>query len=764
MKYKPFINYARQSLQMLKPVKIPLYILFMVIATFLGCYNKQKDESATKLTSRRQSTKGIVVPKTANNLATQQKEHLPRQIYSDSYDLASAFNPATSNIEDNTKASEIFQVKAANEVKTITAISAKQSQGGGDLAEKTKPHSPLHDRPDSEPVVNMPLLEQPGMADELISVNFEQADIRTVLKTVGDVTGINFVVDENVHGTVTVMFTTKIRVGQLYEILESILEVQGYAAVPAGNIVKVVPKAEATKRNLQVRIGSDPSGIPKNDTVVTQIMPFKYADVSEVSQIIQPLLAEGSQMVVYPKTNSLVVIDTSSNIQHIAKIVQQLDVPSLKEQPTVFNLRYASAQVLSEQIIEIVQKSQVISVQTARTRSPSPTGTGFRILPDVRTNSLIVFANTRDTETIERLIKQLDVPRPSGANNVHVIYLKNAQSKEVAESLTAVLASLRITGALEAAQPIQVTADEGTNALVIAASPQDYEVVAEITQKLDIVREQVLVEMLIVEVSEDALRELGVDWATIDEAVSDNFRGFAQTNFGPRVDFITGDFEGLSVGAFRATASGVGIGAILNALERKRGVDILSTPHVVTSNHQKASIIVGENIPFVTQSRITETADLITPTVIKTFEYKDVGITLEITPHISQGGLVRLEIDSEFTKLLETVSSASTDTPTTAKRKAETVVSMNSGSTVVIGGLIRDDKVTVETKVPLMGDIPLFGALFKHQTDSLQKTNLLIFITPHVLSNQQDLKQMTEVKKREMETTSQKPVTSKEDG
>jgi general secretion pathway protein D len=607
------------------------------------------------------------------------------------------------------------------------------------------------------------LLEQPGMADELISVNFEQADIRTVLKTIGDITGINFVVDENVHGTVTVMFTTKIRVGQLYEILESILEVQGYAAVPAGNLVKIVPKADATKRNLPVRIGSDPSGIPKNDTVVTQIMPLKYADVGEVSQIIQPLLAEDSQMAVYPKTNSLVVIDTSSNIQHIAKIVQQLDVPSLKEQPTVFNLQYASAQVLSEQIIEIIQKSQVISAQTARSRSPSPMGMGFKILPDVRTNSLIVFANARDTETIERLIKQLDVPRPSGANNIHVIYLKNAQSKEVAESLTAVLASLRMTGALEAAQPIQATADEGTNALVIAASPQDYEVVAEITQKLDIVREQVLVEMLIVEVSEETLRELGVDWATIDEAVSDRYRGFAQTNFGPRVDFITGDFEGLSVGAFRATASGVGIAAILNALERERDVDILSTPHIVTSNHQKASIIVGENIPFVTQSRITETTDLVTPTVIKTFEYKDVGITLEITPHISQGGLVRLEINSEFTKLLETVTSTSTDTPTTAKRKAETVVSMNSGSTIVIGGLIRDDKVTVETKVPLVGDVPLLGALFKHQTDNLQKTNLLIFITPYVLGNQQDLEQITEVKKREMQSKSNKPMAEEDD-
>jgi general secretion pathway protein D len=184
-------------------------------------------------------------------------------------------------------------------------------------------------------------------------------------------------------------------------------------------------------------------------------------------------------------------------------------------------------------------------------------------------------------------------------------------------------------------------------------------------------------------------------------------------------------------------------------LAKESGVNILSTPHIMTSNHNKAKIIVGENRAFVTQSRITETTDLITPTVIKTFEYKDVGIDLEITPHISQSGLVRLEISSEFSKLLEGVSSPSADTPTTAQRQAETVVSMQSGSTVVIGGLIRDDKTTVESKIPLIGDLPLVGGLFRTKKDRLEKTNLLIFITPHVLSSQEDLDQITQTKKQE---------------
>ena len=331
-----------------------------------------------------------------------------------------------------------------------------------------------------------------------------------------------------------------------------------------------------------------------------------------------------------------------------------------------------------------------------------------------------------------------------------MVYLENAQAKEAAASLTAALTNLRITGALEATQQVQVTADEGTNALIIAASAQDYKVIAGITEKLDIVREQVLVEMLIMEVGEDSLTEIGIDWATLDEAVEDSVRFFGATNFGPRVDFASGDLEGLAVGAWRADGSDVTIGGILHALEKQSGVNILSTPCITTSNHSKAKIIVGENRPFVMESRITE-SDPLTPTVIKRYEYKKVGISLEITPHISQGGMVRLEIDSEFSKLIEDVTTSSTDTPTTAQRQAQTVISMKSGSTIVIGGLIRDDKTTIEKKIPLLGDLPLVGGLFKFQRERLQKTNLLIFITPHVLGNQEDMEQITEKKRKEME-------------
>ncbi len=588
--------------------------------------------------------------------------------------------------------------------------------------------------------------------ESMISLNFNQVDIRVMLKTIGDITGTNFVIDDSVQGTVTLVSPKKIKLNEIYDVLESVLEVKGYAAIRSSkDVVKVVPRSKAAHHSLDVRIGSDPALIPNTDTVVTQIIPLKYADAEEVSLIIRPLLSTGANMATYLRTNSILITDTSANIHHAAKIIQKLDVKGSKEQVTVIRLEYASANILSEQISIILEK-EMQSGGSARARGRNEIRPHIRILPDERTNSLIIVANESDTNKIDQLIQELDVERPHKSNNVHVIYLKNAQAPETAKSLNDALTNMKIAGTLTNGQNIQVTADEGTNSLIVTASAQDFEVISEIAEKLDIVREQVLVELFIVEVSEDNLREIGVDWATLDEAVSDSVRAFASTNFGTRTDFLSGELEGLSVGAWEGPSSDVSIGAILHALEKESGLNILSTPSIVTSNHNKAKIIVGENRPFVVESRITET-DPSTPTVIKTFEYKDVGISLEITPHISQNQMVRVEIQSEFSKLVEDVTT-SADTPTTAQREAQTVVSMRSGATVVIGGLIRDDRSIVEKKIPLIGDLPIVGGLFKFQQEQLEKTNLLIFLTPYVINTQDDYDELTENKRTEMKKAS----------
>ncbi len=598
------------------------------------------------------------------------------------------------------------------------------------------------------PQMVMPALENEAMADEPVTVNFDEVDIRDVLKTIGEVTGINFIPHASVTGKVTVMSPTPIRLGELYTFLQSILDVYGYATVESENAVKIVPKAEATRHSTPVRIGADPAYIPRNDAIVTQIMPVRYANVAEVTEIIRPALSTGAQMAVYPRTNSLMVTDTSANIYHVAQIIQQLDVEGSRERVVTLPLQFASAQVLSEQITRILERADATG---ARGRTAPSLGQNVRVLPDERTNSVVAVASEQDMGTIQQLVRQLDIPRPTGADNVQVVYLKNADANEVEASLERALASMRITGAVETTQPIHITAHASTNSLIVVASPQDYEMIAKIVEKLDIVREQVMVEALIMEVTEEALKQIGVDWATLDDIVEDSVRGFALTNLGPRVDLLNGDLEGLAVGAWKGTDSDIRIGAILQALEKRSGVNILSTPRIMTTNHRKATIIVGENRPFVTDSRITETTDPATPTVIRSFEYKDVGITLEVTPHVSQGGLVRLVVDSEFTKLIEDVAATSLDTPVTAKRSAQTVVSMNSGTTVVIGGLMRDDKTRVTQQVPILGDLPLIGPAFRSRRDRLQKTNLLIFITPTVMTSEQELVDTTNQMQQQMQ-------------
>jgi len=376
----------------------------------------------------------------------------------------------------------------------------------------------------------------------------------------------------------------------------------------------------------------------------------------------------------------------------------------------------------------------------------------MKILPDERTNSVIIVAGPGEAETAKRIVARLDIERPLEAGNIHVIYLEHAQAKEMEKAVSAAVGKITVPAAgPEFSELLQITSDDSTNSLIVICSPQDYQLIAEMVKKLDIVREQVLVEFQILEASDNALKQLGFDWATLDQAVADSVRGFGATNLGPRVEAASGDLQGIGIGAWKDVNGTVQIGAILQALEKNSAVNILSTPHVLTSNHQEATITVADNVPFVSQSRVTE-FDPATPTAIQTFDFKDVGIILKVRPHVSGADMVRMEIEATFSKLIEGATGLGAETPTTAKREAKTTISIASGSTVVIGGLMRDDKEKVEKKVPLLGDLPLVGVLFRSTEQRLEKTNLLFFITPHVLKDRDSLDQMTERKRQEQST------------
>ena len=607
----------------------------------------------------------------------------------------------------------------------------------------------------TEPMVYMPLLSEPGAADNMISLDFDKVDIRVFIKTIGHLTGINFLIDDNVSGTVTLISPTQVRLAEVYKIFESVLQVKGYAAVPSGKIVKIVPRTEAAKSNLLIRVGNNPEQIPTDDSFVTQIVPINYANASDISGLLTPLISPGGSVATYPNTNSIILTDTSSNIHRIVKLIQKLDIEGSKDNVVVIRLKYGSAQKISEQITDIMQRNAA-AANTRNVRTPSPaTNENMKVLPDERTNSIIIASNPSDIEMIQDLVAKLDVERPMEASNVHVIFLKHAEAAEVEKSLSVVLAKLSSNVTADSSEQLQITSDKSTNSLIIVASPQDFETIGNMVQKLDVVREQVLVEFQIMEATNDVLQEIGVDWATLDQAVSDSIRGFGYTNLGPRLEAVSGDLEGLGVGVYKKVGDGTEIGAILKAMEKHSGVNVLSTPHLLASNNQEASIIIADNVPYVSQSRVTE-YDPATPTAIRTYDFKDVGIELGVVPHISQGGFVRLEIKASFTKLIESATGLSNETPTTAQRKVNTVISVLSGTTVVIGGLMRDDKETVVKKVPLLGDLPFFGGMFRVNRERNLKTNLILFITPHVLDTQEDLDEITKLKQEQIENAGKK--------
>lgn len=607
----------------------------------------------------------------------------------------------------------------------------------------------------NEPSVFLPLLTEPDSADKMVSLDFDKVDIRVFIKTIGHLTGINFLIDDKVSGTVTLISPTQVRLAEVYKILESVLQVKGFAAVPSGAIVKIVPRADATKSNLLIRVGNDPALIPADDSLVTQIIPLHFANVTEISSLLTPLVSAGGNMATYPNANTVILTDTSSNIHRIVKLIQELDIEGAKDNIVVIHLKYSSAQTISEQITQIIQRNAVApSTKNIRTPSPSDVDT-MKILPDERTNSLIIVTNPNEIEMIQSLIAKLDVERPLEASNIHVIFLKHAEAAEVEKSLSAVLTKLSSRVTDKSSELFQITSDASTNSLIVVASPQDYEIIENMIEKLDIVREQVLVQFQIIEATNDVLKEIGVDWATLDEATADSVRGFGYTNLGPRLEAVSGDLEGMGVGVYKKVGADTEIGAILKAMEKHSGINVLSTPHILTSNHQEATIIVADNVPYVQQSRVTE-FDPATPTAIRTYDFKDVGIELKVVPHVSQGEFVRLEIIASFTKLIEGATGLSNETPTTAQRKVNTVISVISGTTVVIGGLMRDDKENVVKKVPLLGDLPLIGGLFRVNKDRTLKTNLLLFITPRVLADQEDLIEMTRLKQQELQSSEKK--------
>ena len=581
-----------------------------------------------------------------------------------------------------------------------------------------------------------------------ITIDFNDVDIRVFIKFISELTGKNFVINKGVRGKVTIVSPKKISVSEAYKVFESVLEVHGFTAIPAGDIIKIVPSREAKEKNIETRLRR--KAISPEDKVITQIISLNYASPDEMKKVLTPLVSKASVILSYPPTGMLVITDLLSNIKRLLRIISALDIEGIEEQISVITLAHASSQEIAKSLSLIFQK-------TGKSRKGT-LASPIQIVPDERTNTIITLASENDTFRIRQLIKLLDKEIPKGEARVRVYHLQNAD----AEELTKVLMNLPSKGAKTAvkgkspllSRDTQIIPDKATNTLIITADRDDYRVLQDVIKELDIPRPMVYIEALIMEVNVDKGFKLGAEWVGGDYLSTTPGRtkvyggGFRSGGImpSPGETGIIGFPEGFSVGVLGQTIQ-IGdfkfpnLGAIFQAYQKDKDVHILSTPQLLTLDNEEAEIYVGKNVPYQTRSE-TSSADL----DYSTYEYKDVGVSLKITPQISQERFVRLNIFQEVTKLVDSTTPG--DRPTTLKRTTKTAVSIKDRNTIVIGGLVGDDITNTVYQVPCLGNIPLIGWLFKYKSENREKTNLFIFITPYIIESPVEAKALYEKKQK----------------
>jgi general secretion pathway protein D len=521
-------------------------------------------------------------------------------------------------------------------------------------------------------------------------------------------------------------------------VFESVLEVNGFSTVQAGEVTKILPSPEARTSDIPTRTSTRP--VKPQDQLVTQLIPLTYADADEIKRLFTPMVSKTSLIVAYDPTNTLIVTDVLSNIQRLIKILKEIDVTGVGRQISVIPLEHADSTKMVETLTALFQTR---GAPKRRTTTSSRDDTKF--VADERTNTVIVLASEVEMARVRQLIDFLDRETPRGKEKIRVYYLEYANAEEIAKVLqnlpskeatqTKGKGATGATGAPLLAGKVNITADKATNSLVITAGSDDYTVVEEVIKKLDIPRPMVYIEAVVMEVNAQKDFSLGTQWTAA-----------GSTNIGNKPAAVGGGFlapnsaipaltqgvlpQGFSFGVFTEAIDIAGIKfnnltALIQAFKQDRDVNILQTPQILTTENEEAKINVGRNIPFQTQSSTTDNQ------TFNSFEYRDVGTILKITPHISIERLVRLTIGLEVSALESTTDFR----PTTLKRTIDTTVIVDDKSTIVIGGLIEDTKAVSEYKVPLLGDIPVLGWLFKVQNSSQQKTNLFIFLSPHVINN-----------------------------
>ena len=606
-----------------------------------------------------------------------------------------------------------------------------------------------------------------------------------VIETIARLTNKNFIYDDRVRGRVTIVSPSQVTVDEAYAVFESVLQVKGFTTVTGpGGAIKVIPVREAKESSIETVHDGAPS--PNRDHFVTRLVPVRFINARDITNILKPLVSKDAAMVAYPQTNTIILTDTASNIRRLLEILQAIDVASHREELEVIKVEHADAAVLGEQISEIYgaevsttgggaapRARRARRARGAGEAAPAnpqlAPGTRVRIITDTRTNSLLVLAPSAQIADVRDLVAKLDVP-VEGSGRIHVHYLRHADAEELAQTLNSLLsgqqgapsagatraagqagagAQLR-SAVTELAEGITLTADPGTNSLVIQASKEAYETLSRVIEKLDIQRPQVLVEALIMEVDVTDSMELGLsavvdlmgDWDVSLQAVTSEVAAGALQGTG--VGTIAG--QPFFVNA-QGDTGGTTIQTILHASAGDGKTNVISAPHILTSDNEEAEIRIGNNIPIITSRLDGATGNTDGLSTSVNVERQDIGVTLRVTPQISEGDTLRLKIFQELSDVNEGLTqsdfSGSDTGVALTNTQIENTLVVSDGETVVIGGLISDNVQDSETKVPFLGDIPGLGWAFKTVETSTTKQNLLLFLTPHIIRSKADLERAT---------------------
>lgn len=575
-------------------------------------------------------------------------------------------------------------------------------------------------------------------------VNLKEADIRAFVTQIADITGYSFVIDPRVKGKVTVVSNASMDKEAVYEMFLSVLGVHGFAAIPSAGVIKIVQQNNAKSA---AQDESMLSTVP-SEQIVTRVIQVNNASALELVPILRPMIAKYGHLAGVAAANALIVSDHVSNIERISKIIDELDSPSKYELEVV--------QLQEAWVGDMVKLLEELAPGELGKAKGKGDANKFSVVADQRSNRLILRGDESFRDKMRVLIAKLDQPSSTGGKT-KVVRLKHADAADMAEILKGLMgdisnetAQAKGKGATKA--EASVYADDGLNALVLRAEPSLLQELEGVIEQLDVRRAQVLIEAAIVEISDNLDDALGVQWAAYDKnssipGVITNFSNAGLTAAGVISSIVTDSIDGVSpsdgitIGVGEEKDSGISWGALIQALEVDANVNVLSTPKVITMDNQESSLIVGENIPIITGQSTSSSGGTSDP--FTTIEREDVGVKLIVTPSISEGNLVRLEIEQEISDV--TPSTAGADI-ITSKRQIKTNVLADNEETIVLGGLIRDRANKSESKVPLLGDIPLLGALFRSTKEEVEKLNLVVFLKPTILRDKESAQAVTNEK------------------